>query len=138
MDDALLHQRLENELNQQRALLQGAAGAAIALAFHQTADASLGWGLAPIALAVVAWAISFAAGILNSHARQGGVRCNIAWHDLESNGRIEEANDLKIEFFVYNRKAQRTYRAQLWGLLIGAALYFVGHGFQLAAAGAPA
>ncbi|MDT9598649.1 hypothetical protein [Sphingosinicella rhizophila] len=131
MDDVMLHTRLEDELKQQRAVLQGAAGAAIAFSLHQTVGVSPGWYLVPIGLAMLAWAASFVAGILNSHARQAAVRCNIAWHELEHDGRLEEADDLKIEFLAYNRKAQQTYRVQLWGLLTGAVFYFAGHALQL-------
>lgn len=117
--------RLFQEVSRQNALIQGVAASAIAFAIHETADRSASEALIPIGLAVIAWAVSFAAGIICSHGKQAAMRFNIA--ELRSEQTTEFSAEMKSSFRQHNRKAQVAYQVQIWLLLAGAVLYVIGH-----------
>jgi hypothetical protein len=132
MSEQFLQERYAEEVGKQRALLLSAAGAGIAFALHQTADARLEWWLIPAAAAVACWAGSFACGIFNSHAKQAAIKLNIAILRFEKINQQERADALALDFKKCNDRATRTYLGQLWGLLAGAVFYVAGHVLRVA------
>jgi len=110
----------------------GVASAAIGFAFHETADRSLSWSLAPILAAVLLWGASFAAGVLRSRQNALLIKANIGlnWataHDFDD-GKVKG----KQQFDRANNKVVRYGDAQQWLLLLGAAAYLAGHIWSLA------
>ncbi len=112
------------------AVLLGVASAAIAFAFHETADRGLAWSLVPILGAVLCWAGSFASGVLFSRAYANSIRGNIALNLAEA-ANLDRAPEAKTMFKDWNAKTSRRYAAQQWLLLAGAVLYLIGHAWSI-------
>ncbi|SNT07268.1 hypothetical protein SAMN06295912_13625 [Sphingomonas laterariae] len=131
MSDFLLQARHQS-VTRQHVFLQGAAGAAIAFAIHETADRTLEWSLGIIAIAVYAWAVSFVGGVLFSQAEQAVFAANMAMNDAKRREDKESISKASLDFSAYNKTAARYYKFQLWGLFVGAVLYVCGHGVHIA------
>lgn len=105
-------------------LLIGFAGAAIAFAFHETSSWPATSTLILVALAVVLWSISFAAGILWAHAARDATILNAAAFEARQNpGRMAE-----VETRLSKAQNQTTwrYKCQLMTLGFGAIVYAAG------------
>lgn len=109
------------------AVLLGVSSAAIAFAFHETADRPLSWSLLPILAAVLSWAGSFASGVLYSRAYAMGIKGNLGLNYAEKAGLAEGRERAKEMFDRWNERAGRRYARQQWLLLLGAVLYLGGH-----------
>lgn len=109
------------------AVFLGVASAAIAFAFHETADRELAWPLLPILGAVLCWAGSFASGVLFSRAYAAGIKSNIGMNFAKKSAQADWEAEAKEKFDKANKKAARRYAAQQWLLLAGAGLYLIGH-----------
>lgn len=121
-----LYEEHNREIQRMPAVLLGVASAAIAFAFHETADSRFSWSLLPILGAVLCWAGSFASGVLFSRAYASSIRGNIAMNIAEAS-RPDRRDEAKEMFEGWNAKSSKRYAAQQWLLLAGAVLYLVGH-----------
>lgn len=132
MSDEILHQRHAEENRRLHGAFLAGAPAAIAFAFHQTADRTLEWSLLPILFAVLAWGGSFAAGVWASRWLQMAVKANLAINFADR----AQQHDLKQQahqWFTERRdKVTMFQELQLWLLLLGAAFYLGGHIWHLA------
>ena len=109
----------------------GVASAAIAFAFHETADRTLAWSLAPVLVAVIFWGASFACAVLRSRESAMVIKAN-----LKMNRGGQEGAEGKTLFEAANVKVSRYYDAQQWLILLGAIAYLIGHIWSLAEAAA--
>jgi len=129
--ERLLHEQHTAEIGRIPPVLMGVASAAIDFAFHETADRTLAWSLAPILAAVLLWGASFAAGVLRTQHSARLIKANIGlnWavaHQFEP-GKAEAQSlfdSANTRVVVYNA-------AQQWLLLWGAAAYLAGHIWSL-------
>lgn len=113
------------------AVLLGVASAAIAFAFHETADRELAWSLTPILAAVICWASSFASGVLFTRAYANGIKSNIGLNLAEQAQNEKWRLKARTMFDEWNDKARIRYAAQQWLLLAGAGLYLLGHSWSI-------
>lgn len=126
-----LHEIYHQETQRMPAVLLGVASAAIAFAFHQTADRELAWSLMPILVSVLCWSSSFAAGVLFTRAYANGIKSNIAINLAEKAKNDQWRSVAKIKFNGWNEKARIRYAAQQWLLLAGAGIYLAGHTWSI-------
>lgn len=122
-----LHEKYHEETIRLPNVLLGVASAAIAFAFHETSDRQLTFSLIPTALAVIAWSLSFAAGVLFSRAYTLGLKGNIALNEADKAAKAAWKAEAQAMFDEWNKKAGRRYAAQQWLLLVGALFYGLGH-----------
>lgn len=125
---------LRSETNKEAArlstLLLGLSASAIAFAIHETSDRQLEWALAPVALALLSWGISFYAGIQWAHSLQGSMSANIALQEAGPNHPRYSAIDAALDR--YRRAGGTWYKWQLRLLLLGAICYVIGHAMHIA------
>lgn len=126
-----LHDIYHQETQRMPAVLLGVASAAIAFAFHQTADRELAWSLIPILVSVLCWSCSFASGVLFTRAYANGIKSNIAINLAEQANNDQWRSAAKTKFDEWNEKARRRYAAQQWLLLAGAGVYLAGHTWSI-------
>lgn len=122
-----LHEEHKAEIGRMPPVLMGVASAAIAFAFHETADRPLTWTLAPILVAVLLWGASFACGVLRSRHSARLIKANIAGNTaiaINYPAGKEQADQL---FEAANDMVALYCDAQQWLLLLGAGAYLVGH-----------
>lgn len=128
-----LRERAITDLSKLSYFGMGAAGSGIAFAFHETSDRQLGWSLLPIGIACLAWAGSFACGIL--HAEQQVRLTNLdqlgARQQLQGDGLTDEQTR---RYKKRSRNASRLFYGQMWTLLAGAFAYGAGHIMHIASA----
>lgn len=126
-----LQERYYDVLVRNYTFVLGLTASAIAFAIYQTSGRSWAWSLVPIGLAVLLWAIGFAAGIFHGHAIQNSIKANLAMNLAEQQQLQNCVDEAKAKFDDQNKKAKLTYRIQLWALLLGALLYVAGHGMHI-------
>ena len=118
-------------VTRQNTFILAVTGSAIAFALHQTSDRTWSNSLIPVGLALLVWASGFVAGIVNGHAKQTAIKANLIINQAE---KANDAERHKIGDDMWkgaNRKAQNTYKVQLWALLIGALFYVAGHAMHI-------
>jgi hypothetical protein len=109
----------------------GAAASGIAFALHETADRSLTKSLIVILGAVLAWSLSFAAGVINRRKVMQALKSNVLRNEAQVNGN-QIAYDIAVEFIDKHKSGAFFFQeAQLWTLLAGAILYVSGHVWHL-------
>jgi hypothetical protein len=136
-----LHRALRDTQHQQVYFLLGAAGAAIALALNQTRDAALHWAHIPLALAIIAWGLSFYFGCMNRKWVAAGLHSNAGLYDVHAGrhpavGQNREAMAyadglLRGIFEDQSNKAKSTFSLQFNFLVGGAAFYLAWHVLQM-------
>ena len=137
-DDRYLHEKHMQEAGRMPPVLLGVASAAIGFAFHETSDRQLANSLWPVLGAVIAWGISFGAGVIYSAKLAGAIQLNIALNIADQARRADWRAISKEKFDATNVAAGRAYTIQQWALLLGASLYLMGHIWHLAEAKAKA
>jgi len=131
--ERFLHEQHAAEIGRMPPVLMGVASAAIGFAFHETADRTLEWSLAPILAAVILWGASFACGVLRSRHSARLIKANIG-HNWAIANQFQPAmtasqkvfDDANNQVVIYND-------AQQWLLLLGAGSYLAGHIWSLTA-----
>lgn len=132
MANDFLHQRHADEGSKLHGIVMGAAASGIAFALHETTDRPLTGSLAVILSAVVAWSLSFVAGVINRRKVMQTLKSNLLRNEAQSRG-DQAAYDIAVEFIEkHKRTAHFCQEAQLWTLLAGAILYVGGHVWHLA------
>nr|WP_166177000.1 hypothetical protein [Altererythrobacter segetis] len=127
MSDEFLHQRHVDENKSIRNAFLAGAPAAIAFAFHETAERTLAWSLLPVPLAILAWGASFASGIWASRQLQLAIKGNVGMNLAEREENEEFYNRAKATFEGARDRTWAFQEAQMWLLFVGAAFYLVGH-----------
>lgn len=130
--ERLLQARHTEENGKVRGAFLAGATAAIAFAFHETADRPLHWNMLPILGAVMAWGASFAFGIWAARHLQSTIKCNIRMLRAERAQDSAAYAEADADFTTYRDKGWHCQEAQMWFLFIGAALYLTGHIWHLA------
>lgn len=131
MANEFLHQRHADEGTKLHGIVMGAAASGIAFALHETADRQLAGSLAVILLAVLAWTLSFAAGIINRRKVMQTLKSNLLRNEAQARG-DQVAYDIAIKYMEKHKKIAFFFQeAQLWTLLAGAILYVSGHIWHL-------
>lgn len=119
------------------AVLLAAAGSAIGFALHETSEWKAGPSLYVVAVAIGLWSVSFASGIFRGDAHENTIQANILSLEGERLRPTPAQSKLLTDRFDKHAKAQVRWRAvQLWCLLLGALVYFVGHSLQIREASA--
>lgn len=132
MANEFLHQRHAEEGTKLHAIVMGAAASGIAFALHETDDRPLSRSLAVIFIAVLAWSLSFSAGVMNRRKVMQALKSNVLRNEAQARG-DQTAYDIAGEYLDKHKKAAFFYQeVQLWSLLAGAVLYVGGHIWHLA------
>ena len=132
MANNILHERHADEGLKLHGIVMGASASGIAFALHETADRTLTGSMWVILGAVSAWAISFAAGVMNRRKVMQALKSNLLLNEANARG-DQEASGIADEYLTKHRnKAFLFQEAQLWALLAGAVLYVGGHVWHLA------
>jgi hypothetical protein len=125
--EKFLHEQHLSEIGKMPPVLMGVASAAIGFAFHETADRSLDWSLAPILAAVLLWGASFAFGVLRSRHSASLIKANIGLNWATRNNFEPGKDEGQKLFDAANNRVVFANAAQQWLLLLGAAAYLAGH-----------
>lgn len=127
MADNFLHGRHADESSKLHGLLAGVAASGIAFAFHETSDRTMDTSTWLIFAGVLAWALSFAFGILSRRTLMMAIKSNVLMHQAEDEGSAEGVKISKGFLDKHSSSMHRQQEVQLWSLLAGAVLYAGGH-----------
>lgn len=131
MANEFLHQRHADEGTKLHGIVMGAAASGIAFALHETSDRPLAGSLVLILLAVLAWSLSFAAGVINRRKVMQTLKSNLLRNEAQARG-DQVAYDIAAEYIEKHKKIAFLFQEmQLWTLLAGAVLYVSGHIWHL-------
>ena len=132
MANEFLHQRHADEGTKLHGIVMGAAASGIAFALHETADRPFAGSLVMILLAVLAWSLSFAAGVINRRKVMQTLKSNVLRNEAQARG-DQVAYDIAVEYIEKHKNTALFFQeAHLWTLLAGAILYVSGHVWYLA------